>query len=152
MLQSVSSVIDSPSGTVALAPGLDLRKKPPKSYRDPTLPRRVYLPARVRLRGVAELLELAAARHLGLAEVAALFEVSPDHLLRLFRACGYPSPMRQVRKLKLERAAQTIRTTHVSLETIAEEFGYADASSLRRALRRAFDLRLDELREGGEDE
>jgi AraC family transcriptional regulator len=124
----------------------------PKSYRDPTIPRRVYLPARVRLRGVSDVLELAASRHLGLADVAAMLEVSPDHLLRLFRECGYPSPMRQVRRLNLARAAETLRTTHASLETLAEEFGYADGSSLRRALRRAFGLRLGELREGGAEE
>jgi len=129
------------------APGQELRKRPPKSYRNPATPRRVYLPAGVRLRGVSNVLERAAARRLRLAEVAALFEVSPDHLLRLFRERGYTPPMRQIRMLNLARAAQSVRATDVSLESLAEEFGYADGSSLRRALRRAFGSSIADLRE-----
>ena len=132
---------------------MDPRHRPhsplPKAYRDASIVRRTYLPSSVRLRGANGLLRLAASRHLSLVEVAALFHVSPNHLLRVFRERGYPSPMRQVRKLELVPVVQKLRATCASAESIADEFGYADGSSLRRALRRAFgkaprDLRRDD--------
>ena len=117
-----------------------------KVYRDASVARRTYLPSLVRLRGASGLLRLAASRHLNLAEVAALFHVSPNHLLKIFRKCGYSSPMRHVRKLELLPIVNKLRSTRASVESIAGDFGYSDGSSLRRALRRAFGKTPRELR------
>ena len=109
-----------------------------KAYRDPTVPRRLYLPASVRLRGAREVLRLAASRHLDLEKIARLSGVSRGHLLRLFRQAGLSSPMRQLRRMELDQVVERLQTTDLSLATLAKEFGYADGSSLRRAIRRAF--------------
>jgi len=119
-----------------------------KEYRDPTVPRRIHLPAPIRLRGARELLQFAASQRLGLDEIAFLSGVNRDHFLRLFRQAGEVSPMRQVRRMELEHVVDKLRTTGKSLETLAREFNYADGSSLSRALRRAFGRRASELRNG----
>lgn len=119
-----------------------------KAYRDPAVPRRTYLPSPARLRGAREVLRLAASRHLGLEKIARLSGVNRDHLLRLFRQDGQLSPMRQVRRMELDRVVEMLRSTRKSLEILAQEFHYADGSSLRRALRRAFGQRPNELRKG----
>jgi len=75
---------------------------------------------------------------MGLEEIARVFGVSREHLLRLFREAGHFPPMRQVRRLELRVVLERMRTTDESVETLARQFGYADGSSLRRALRRAF--------------
>ena len=98
------------------------------------------------------MLRLAVSRHLGLDEMAFLFGVNRDHFLRLFREAGQVSPMRQVRRMELRIVLKRMRTTYESVETLAGQFGYADGSSLRRALRRAFGRRPNELRRGPEPE
>jgi AraC-like DNA-binding protein len=122
----------------------------PKAYGDASITRRTYLPSEVRLRGANSLLRLAASRHLRLVEVAALFHVSPNHLLKIFRDAGQPSPMRQVRQITLAPVVQRLRSTRASVESIADEFGYADGSSLRRALWRAFGRTCSDLRHGSD--
>ena len=109
-----------------------------REYRNPAVRRRIYLPPVVRLRGAGKVLRLAASRHMGLEEIARVFGVSREHLLRLFREAGHFPPMRQVRRLELRVVLERMRTTDESVETLARQFGYADGSSLRRALRRAF--------------
>jgi AraC-like DNA-binding protein len=117
-----------------------------KNYRNPQVSRRLHLPAAVRLRHAPDILRRAATRHSGLEEVATQFGLSRDHLLRLFRQAGFPPPMLQVRRLSLEMVVERLRTTEATLEALAQEFGYADASSLRRALRRTFGRSARELR------
>ena len=92
-----------------------------KAYRDPTVPRRLYLPASVRLRGAREVLRLAASRHLGLDKIARLSGVSRGHFLRLFRQAGRSSPMRQVRRMELDQVVEMLQTTDLSLVTLAKE-------------------------------
>ena len=76
-------------------------------------------------------------RHLGLDEIALLSGVNRDHFLRIFRQAGEVSPMRQVRRMELEQVVERLRSTRKSLEILAQDFSYADGSSLRRALRRS---------------
>ena len=90
------------------------------------------------MRSAERVLQLAASRHMGLEEIARVMGVCPEHLLRLFREAGHPPPMQQVRRLELQEVLEKMRTTRESLEALARQFGYADGSSLRRALRRAF--------------
>jgi len=119
-----------------------------KAYRDPDVPRRTHLPPFARLRGARKVLRIAASGRLNLDTVAFVSGVSRDHLLRLFRQCGEASPMRQVRRMQLEQVVERLRSTGDSVEALAQEFHYADGSSLRRALRRAFGRSPNELRRG----
>jgi len=123
-----------------------------KEYRDPSVSRRIHLPAAVRLRGARTVLQFAASRRMDLDQIAVLFGVNRDHLLRIFRQAGYLSPMREVRRLHLEGVVGELRNTDKSLETLARQFGYADGSSLSRALHRAFGQWPSELRNGPDSE
>ena len=84
------------------------------------------------------LLPAAAAQRWSLDEIASHLGVNRDHLLRLFRRMGVPSPMRQLRKLILAELIPKLVQGSESVEELAQKAGYADASSLRRAFRRAY--------------
>jgi len=113
------------------------------------LPRRIYLPPEVRLRNLGLLLEHAASRDMTLGDMAAAFGVCPAYLVKLFKRKGFQSPVRLVREFRLARALDRILKDHTPLDSLAHEYGYADASSLRRGIRRVFGQSLVELRDGG---
>lgn len=112
-------------------------------------PRPLYLPSEVRLRNLEMLLEHAASRDMTLKDIAAAFGVCPAHLVKLFKRKGFHSPVRLVRELRLAKALDRILKDHTPLDALAQEFGYADASSLRRGIRRVFGQSLAELRNRG---
>lgn len=113
---------------------------------------RTYFSAEVRLRMAQVLLPAAAAQRWSLDEIASHLGVNRDHLLRVFRKQGVPSPMRQLRKLILAELIPRLIRGGESLEELAQEAGYADASSLRRAFRRAYGKSPSAIRIGIEAE
>jgi AraC-like DNA-binding protein len=79
-------------------------------------------------------------RHLGepirlesLAEDASL---SKYHFLRKFRAQAGVTPMRLVTQMRLEAARNLIRHSHLSLEAIAEQVGFAGEPHMHQVFRR----------------
>lgn len=108
--------------------------------------RPLYLPSEVRLRNLEMLLEHAASRDMTLKDIAAAFGVCPAYLVKLFKRKGFHSPVRLVRELRLAKALDRVLKDNTPLDTLAQEFGYADASSLRRGIRRVFGHSLVELR------
>jgi AraC-like DNA-binding protein len=78
-------------------------------------------------------------RHVGL---------SPWQLSRRFReAFGLP-PMKYLKRLRLEKALNLIRTTQLPLKTIADRVGYSTGQHLSREIHRAFGRPPSELRTG----
>ena len=118
---------------IAASPGADR----PQSH---------YLSAEARLRNVFENFQKAASMDLDIEQIASLFHVSYAHLTRLLKRAGLPPPMRQIRLIHLREAARRLEHETVSLEALAEEFGYANATSLRRAFRRLLAKSVTELR------
>jgi Transcriptional regulator containing an amidase domain and an AraC-type DNA-binding HTH domain len=98
------------------------------------------------------LLPAAAAQKWSLDEIASHLGVNRDHLLRLFRKQGVPSPMRQLRKLVLAALIPRLMQGCESVEELAQEAGYADASSLRRAFRRAYGKPPSAIRLGSDSD
>jgi transcriptional regulator GlxA family with amidase domain len=80
-------------------------------------------------------------RHLGepfsIAQLARAVAVSPRTLARRLEEALGLSPIAFVHRLRVERAAQLLETTRLSVEEIAHRVGYSDAGTLRRLLRRA---------------
>jgi len=67
---------------------------------------------------------------------------------RVERATGL-SPIRFLRRLRVERAVELLETTKLPLEEIARRVGYAEPTTLRRALRQEAGRGARELRANG---
>lgn len=74
----------------------------------------------------------------GIDRVASAVGVSPVHLRRLFRKVRGESPKRAFQAIRLEHARSELRDPRVTVEAVAERYGFADASSFSRAYRRAY--------------
>ncbi len=92
--------------------------------------------------------EVAAmpGRQWTVAGLANRLHLSEGHFHRRVRAVHGRSPMAMVRHLRLERAADRLRTTTASLTDIASEVGYANPFALSNALRQFLGLRPEQLR------
>ena len=71
-----------------------------------------------------------------LAMLAEALHMTPRTLSRHFASAVGMSPIQYVQKLRVERATQLLETGHASIESVAAQVGYADASMLRKLLRR----------------
>jgi AraC-like DNA-binding protein len=80
----------------------------------------------------------ALARRAGLSE---------GHFHRRVQALFGRAPMALVRQLRLERAADLLRTTTASTADIADKVGYSTGFALSNALRRHLGVRPQQLRE-----
>ncbi|MCX6900952.1 MAG: helix-turn-helix domain-containing protein [Verrucomicrobia bacterium] len=77
--------------------------------------------------------------HLNVAWVARHVSfVSASHLARLFRSRLGISPLRHLKQVRLERAAQLLRSSADAVVTIARRVGYRNSSHFVRDFRRKF--------------
>lgn len=77
-------------------------------------------------------------RNPGVPEVARAVGVSAVHLRRLFRKINYLSPKTAFQEIRLEHARELLADPRTTVEAVAAEFGFSDASSFTRAYRRQF--------------
>jgi transcriptional regulator GlxA family with amidase domain len=78
------------------------------------------------------------ASPISVTELAAALAVSPRTLARRIDAAAGVSPLKFIQRRRLMKAAHLIETTPRSIETIAAEVGYQDATALRKLVRREF--------------
>lgn len=88
-----------------------------------------------RMEQVRELLVDRVAENVRLDELARVAELSPFHLIRLFRVRYGVTPFAYQRNLRVERARDALRSGE-SLAEIAASLGFADQSHLGRAFRK----------------
>jgi AraC-like DNA-binding protein len=74
------------------------------------------------------------------SELASAVALSRSAFAGRFRALVGESPMRYVRRCRLTKAAELLRTTNASLAEIAIASGYRSEASLSKAFKRAFAL------------
>jgi AraC family transcriptional regulator len=87
------------------------------------------------LRRVREYLHEDPARNATLADLAAVAGRHPVHLARSFRLFHHCTPGDYLRRLRVERAAQLLRSTRRPLLEIALECGFAGAAQFSRSFR-----------------
>ena len=103
-------------------------------------PREIALPqgTDARIRRAVLLMERRLCDPLTLADLAEAARASERTLARLFVAQLGETPMRMLRRLRLDRAQRLIGEGGLTLTRIAAECGFADASHLARAHRATF--------------
>ena len=92
---------------------------------------------------IAPALTLIADRYhetLGNVALAKACQLSPDHLIRLFRSIIGQTPAQYVQEQRLAAAAQRLLFSSESIERIAEDCGFGDRFYFTRAFRRRMGL------------
>ncbi|HDS1533675.1 TPA: helix-turn-helix transcriptional regulator [Stenotrophomonas maltophilia] len=72
---------------------------------------------------------------LRVTELAAAACVSRFHLVRLFRSGTGASPLRYVRRRRIERARQLLSAQHLPMSCLAQQLGFFDQSHFVRSFR-----------------
>lgn len=83
---------------------------------------------------------------LPLSELARVAHFSPYHFHRVFRGMVGESVKEHVRRLRLERAVQRLKSTRISVTRIAFESGYETHESFIRAFRAMFGMAPSQMR------
>lgn len=83
-------------------------------------------------------LDANTGRQVDLEEVALAAGMSSFRLLAAFRQCFRQTPADYHRQLRLRLALDEVRRRGVPIAAVADEYGFADASSFSHAYRRAF--------------
>jgi transcriptional regulator GlxA family with amidase domain len=84
-----------------------------------------------------------------LADLAEALSVSKSHLSHAYKDLTGESPMRAVRRMRLDQARQLIAHTTSTLDQIARETGFADAYHLSHRFKDHFGIPPSELRGEG---
>lgn len=98
---------------------------------------------------MAEILKFCEAHYaedITVSQLAARLFVTPSHFGELFRRATGTSPAAYVRRLRLERAQELLRSTDWTLERIAGESGLGNGAQMARAFRAVFDQTPSEYR------
>lgn len=100
------------------------------------------------VRRAAELIEHDCVSYSNLDEIAAAAGASKFHLSRAFtRYVGMP-PMTYITKLRMERAAELLRSSNYHASTIAQQLGYSSASYFTKVFHQWVGCTPGEFREG----
>lgn len=94
--------------------------------------------ALLRVGAVISRLERDYARPLNLKDLAATARVSPNHLLRLFKAATGGSPGAYLLGIRLNRAAKQLRESELAISEIAAAAGFPDSNYFIRRFRARF--------------
>lgn len=95
-------------------------------------------PAHALVQRVQAYVQGRLARRIGLDELAALAGVSRFHFSHTFRAVAGVSPMRFVRRVRLEAAYGLVVTTSLPLKQIARQTRFADGYALSKAFHQTY--------------
>ncbi len=89
------------------------------------------------VRRCVEYIDANLARHIGLAELAAMVDLSPFHFARAFKVSLGMAPGSFQRQRRLVRAKELLRTSELCLIDVAAAVGYDTPQSFARIFRRS---------------
>jgi AraC family transcriptional regulator len=92
------------------------------------------------LRAACEFIQDCYAEDLGIRRVANVVGVHPTHLARVFRSFLGCTPGDLLRTRRLEKAAELLLMTDISIVEIALESGHSDQAQFTKAFRRVYGL------------
>jgi transcriptional regulator GlxA family with amidase domain len=99
-------------------------------------PKRAFGLNHAKLRRVITFMESDFAEDIGLAELAKVAQLSPNHFVQAFRdATGVP-PYRWLMNLRIERAKEMLRLGQASVTTVGLACGFGSAAHFSTAFRR----------------
>jgi transcriptional regulator GlxA family with amidase domain len=93
-------------------------------------------------------MDLHATQEMSLDDLAHAADLSPFHLLRVFRQAIGITPHQYPMRVRLQRAIALLRDTQLPIIDIAYASGWADLSNFNRAFRREMRCSPRELRRG----
>lgn len=95
-------------------------------------------PAREKVESVLAFIRNEYPRPLKLTDLARAGGVSPQHLLRLFRQTGEPTPTRYLYQFRLERAGELLQRTGLTIAEVSRSCGFESPYHFSRRFREAF--------------
>ncbi len=75
-------------------------------------------------------------REIALNDLSGMFFVSPQHLIRLFKAVTGSTPKQYITERKMEKAKELLRLTGMKIERVAEELGYTNIHYFYRVFKK----------------
>lgn len=66
------------------------------------------------------------ANDVSLDNLANIVHVSPEHLIRLFKKAGLPTPMVYLKELRINRSMELMKSTNLSFKEIGDQVGIPD--------------------------
>lgn len=101
-----------------------------------------------RARAAMHHMDAHAAQEMSLDDLARAADLSPFHLLRVFRQSTGITPHQYLMRLRLQSAIALLRDTRLPIVDIAYSSGWADLSNFNRAFRREMKCSPREFRRG----
>ena len=101
-----------------------------------------------RARAAMQHMDAHAADEMSLDDLARAADLSPFHLLRVFRQAIGITPHQYLMRVRLQRAIALLRDTQLPVIDVAYASGWADLSNFNRAFRRELRCSPRELRRG----
>lgn len=87
---------------------------------------------------------------ISLEDVSEAFYLSKEHVSRMFRKTYDESVTQYILKMKMENAADLIRTSQMSIKEIAYQLGFEDISYFYKQFKKIFDCTPKEMRDSSE--
>ena len=99
--------------------------------------------------GAVDFIHAHHGEQIRLADIAAAVHLSPNYLHAIFRRVTGETPAALLSRLRMERAAELLFTTRMSIGEIAEACGFESQTYFTYVFRRRFGLTPSEYRERG---
>jgi len=75
-------------------------------------------------------------RDINVKKLAHRLKITPQHLIRLFRQHMYSSPLEYIHKIRMNRARELLKATHLSIKEVSDACGFNDQYQFSRLFKK----------------